>query len=523
LLIPGCARRETPAETGIRDQVLYLGNGSEPQDLDPHVVTAYTDQNILLALFEGLTAIDELTSQPVPAAAESWTVAPDGLVYTFRLRAGLRWSNGEPLTADDFVQSWRRLLTPALAAAYAYYAFPVKNAEDFNAGRLADPAALGLAAPDPRTLVVTLARPTPYLPALVAQPPLFPVNPRVLQRFGPLDRRGTAWTRPGNLVGNGPFLLKEWSPNTRVVVVRNPNYWEARRVRLNRIVFCPIENANTQEAAFRAGQLHLTSDVPLSKIAVYRRTDPARLRLDPLLETFWLQFNVTRPPLDHPKVRAALARAIDRTALTRDLLHGSRQPARSLTPPDCGGYTARATVPDDFGAARRLLAEAGYPGGQGFPVLEVQIRNDELHAKIIEAIQAMWVRELGITITIAPVEQKTWLQNQQTLNYTVSTARWIGDFVDPVTFLAQFVTGGGNNWTGWGNPDYDALLARAAATADAQQRFELFQQAEAILLEAAPITPVFFGTRTYLIHPAVKGWSPALLGFHQYKNVYLEK
>jgi oligopeptide transport system substrate-binding protein len=522
LLLAACSRREAPATAGVRTQTLLIGNGAEPQDLDPHVVTAYTDQNILLALFEGLTAIDEQTSQPVPAAAENWTVSPDGLVYTFRLRDGLRWSNGEPLTAADFVASWRRLLNPALAAEYAYLAFPVKNAEAFNAGRLADPAAFGVAAPDPRTLVVTLARPTPYLPALAAQPPLFPVNPRVLQKFGPLDRRGTAWTRPGNFVGNGPFVVAAWTPNARLAVAKNPHYWDAARTRLNGIVFFPTENPDVDERNFRAGQLHLTYELPLAKIDSYRRRDPARLRLDPFLETFFLRFNVTRLPLDNSKVRAALSHAIDRTALTRDLLRASRQPAPSFTPPGCGGYTARAAVPDDFAAARRLLAEAGYPGGRGFPTLEIQLRNDELHAKTAEAIQAMWRRELGVAVTLAPVEQKTWVQNQQSLNYAISTARWVGDFVDPDTFLDLFTTGGGSNWTGWGSPDYDRLLAQAATTTDARQRFELFQQAEAILLAAAPVAPVFYGARTYLIHPAVKGWSSALLGFHRYQFVSLE-
>ncbi|MDD3179748.1 MAG: peptide ABC transporter substrate-binding protein [Opitutaceae bacterium] len=518
----GCSRRESPAEAGIRSQTLLLGNGAEPQDLDPHVVTAYTDQNILLALFEGLTAIDEKTSEPVPAAAESWTVSPDGLTYAFHLRAGLRWSDGEPLTADDFVQSWRRLLSPALAAEYAYLLYPVKNAAAFNAGKIADPAALGFAAPDPHTVVVSLERPTPYLPALTAQPSLFPVNPRVLRQFDALSRRGTDWTRPGNLVGNGPFQLKEWSPNARLVMEKNPLYWDAAKTRLRRIIFYPTENPDVEERDFRAGQLHLTYALPLAKVDSYRRNDPAKLRLDPFLETFFLRFNVTRPPLDQPKVRQALARAIDRTALTRNLLRGSRQPAHSFTPPDCAGYTARAGVPDDFGAARQLLAEAGFPDGRGLPVLEVQVRNDEIHAKTLEAIQAMWRRELGITITIAPVEQKTWVQNQQSLNYAISTARWVGDFVDPVTFLDLFAGGGGSNWTGWANPDYDRLLAQAAATANPRTRYELFQQAEALLLEASPVAPLFFGARIGLIHPAVKNWRPALLGFHRYQFVDLE-
>ena len=521
LVFTGCSRRESVADAGTRTQILHVGNGAEPQDLDPQTITAFTDQCLALALFEGLCALDEKSSQAVPAAAERWEVSADGLVYTFHLRANLQWSNGEPLTAGDFVQSWRRCLSPGLGAEYAYLLFPVKNAAAFNAGQLTDVSALGFAAPDAHTVVITLERPTPYLPALTAQPPWFPVNPRVVAKFGPLDQRGSAWTRPGNLVGNGPFVLTEWTPNARLVTAKNPRYWDAATVRLNGIVFYPTENMDVDERNFRAGQQHLSYELPLAKVDGYRRDDPAKLRLDPFLETFFLRFNVTRAPLDNPKVRAALTRAIDRDSIARNVLRGSRLPAHHYTPSDCAGYTARANVPDDFAAARQLLADAGYPGGKGFPALEVQIRNDEIHAKVLEAIQQMWKRELGITITIAPVEQKTWVQNQQTLNYAISTARWVGDFVDPVTFLDMFVGGGSNNWTGWANPAYDLLIASAATTSDPHARYELFQQAEALLLADAPVAPVFFGERSYLISPAVKGWDPALLGFHQYKKVWL--
>jgi oligopeptide transport system substrate-binding protein len=220
-------------------------------------------------------------------------------------------------------------------------------------------------------------------------------------------------------------------------------------------------------------------------------------------------------------VRRALALAIDRDAIATRVLRGGRRPARSLTPPDTGGYTARAAVPTDFAAARRLLAEAGFPEGRGFPTLELQVRNDQDQPRVAEVLQARWREELGIAVTIAQVEQKTWIRNQQTLDYTLSTGGWIGDFVDPVTFLDLFVSGGGNNWTGWGDPAYDALLARAAATTDPSARLELFQQAEARLLDQAPVAPLFFGARNFLLHPAVRGWEPSLLGQQQYKKVYL--
>jgi oligopeptide transport system substrate-binding protein len=510
-----------PVDNAIRAQQLLVGNGAEPQDLDPQTMAAFTDQNIALALFEGLCALDERSSAAIPAAAERWEVSADGLIYTFHLRANLKWSDGSPLSAHDFVSSWRRALLPELAAEYAYLLYPLKNAEAINTGQLPT-AALGAKALDDRTLQLTLERPTPYLPALTANPIWFPLQLASLARHEGLTRRAAGWTRAGNLVGNGPFVLTEWSPQAHIKVARNPHYWDAASVRLAGITFFPTENTEVDERNFRAGQVHVTAELPLSKVDTYRRTAPQNVRLDPFLETFFLRFNTTRPPLDDARVRRALSLAIDRALLARTLLRNTRAPAFHYTPPDCAGYTSEARVDYAPTKAKDLLAAAGFPNGRGFPTLEVQVRNDELHSKVMEVIQAMWQRELGITITLAPVEQKIWVRNQQALDYAISTARWVGDFVDPVTFLDMFVPGGSNNWTGWSDADYARLIATAAETADPIQRFARLQEAEARLLEASPIAPVFFGVRSYLIHPAVRGWEPALLGFRQYKKVYLQ-
>jgi oligopeptide transport system substrate-binding protein len=520
--LAGCARRESVAQAAVASQTLLLGNGAEPEDLDPQVVTAYTDQNILLALFEGLTAIDEKTSQAVPAAAQSWDTSADGLVWTFHLRHDLRWSNGEKLTADDFVQSWVRILSPAFAAEYAYLLYPIRNAESFNKGSVTNAGLLGVSAPDAITIRIELARPTPYLPALVALPSWFPVNPRVLEHFGGTARRGTEWTRSGNLVGNGPFVLGEWTPNSRIIVAKNASYWNANSVTLRQIVFFPNEDPDTEEKDFRAGQLHVTYSLPVSKIEAYRRDAPEKLRVDPFLQTFFLRFNVKRSPFGDARVRRALSLAIDRDQIARRVLSASYPPAHTFTPPDCGGYTATAQVGLDVTEAQKLLADAGYPGGKGLRSFEVEVRNDGLQAPVMEAIQAMWDKQLGVHATLATLEQKTWIQNQQTLNYDVSTAGWAGDFLDPVTFLDLFVSGGGNNWTGWSDATYDSLIAQAAQTQGPQDRYAVFQKAEAYLLLQGPVAPLYFGAHTYLIHPSVKGWTPALLGYHRYSLVRLE-
>jgi oligopeptide transport system substrate-binding protein len=522
-LATGCAKRESPAEEGIRTKTLLLGNGAEPQDLDPQTCSLYTDANVLMALFEGLTCIDEKTSQAVPGVAERWDISPDGLVYTFHLRAEAKWSNGDPVTADDFVYSFHRILSPGLASEYSYMLYFIKNAEAFNRGKFSDFAQVGAKALDARTLQVTLDHPCPFLPAVAAHQSWYPVHRATIEKSGQMDQRNTLWTRPENFVGDGPFMMKEWSPNSRIIVVKNPAYWDAAHNQLNAVVFFPTDDIATDESNFRAGQVHLTYQLLPDRIEHYRDETPQFLRIDPFIETEFLQFNVNKPPLNDPRVRQALTRAIDRGAIARDVLHDSCQPAGALTPPNTAGYTPEAKIPTDFDAARKLLAAAGYPGGKNFPVLEIQTKNDNIWRAVAEAIQEMWKRELGIQVEIVSLEQKTWLSNSQSLNYQITFYRWIGDYNDPSTFLYLFKSDSGNNNTGWASPDYDRLNQEADHAADPATRNALLQKAEALLLNEAPIAPIYYGTRTYLIQPYVKNWVPALLGYHRYQFIDLEK
>jgi len=521
LLTAACSRRETPADEGVRTQTLLVGNLAEPRDLDPQVITAYTDMNIVAAIFEGLTVLDEKTALPLPGTADRWEISADGTVYTFHIRADAKWSDGTPVTAQDFAYSFQRILTPAFASEYSYMLWPIKNAEAFNAGKLTDFSAVGIATPDAATLRLTLERPTPYLLALAAHSTWYPVSRAAIEKSGKMESRGTAWTRPGSLVGNGPFVLTEWIPNARITVDKNSHYWDAANVRLNRIRFFPTESADVEERNFRAGQVHVTYDVPASKVATYRAQQPSPLRNDPLLSLYYINFNLQKPPLDNALVRRALALAVDREALSRSVLDGVWPAARAFVPPNCGGYTSRSVIRHDVAEAKRLLAEAGYPDGQGLPSFSLQVLNDIHQPKVAEAIQAMWARDLGVHVTIETNEQKIWIQNQQSMTHQIGFMGWAGDFPDPVTFLSICQTGNGNNWNGWSNADFDHLLDQAAVTADAAARFELMQQAEALMLAEAPISPLVTRTSTYLIHPAVKNWDPAILGIHLYKKVYL--
>ena len=517
LLPIGCAKRESRVESGNRTGTLHLAIGAEPRELDPQLQGTFDEMCVSLALFEGLTAIDERTSLPVPAAAERWETSSDGLRWTFHLRPGLRWSDGAPLNSADFVWSLQRALSPALASEYAYVLYPIRGAQAFNAGTLSASKPLGIRSPNPQTLEIELERPTPHLAAILALPVAFPV-PRALLEKLPGDE-ARRWTRPEHFVGNGPFTLTEWSPNRQIVAQRNPLFHEPAQ--LTAIVFHPFEQATAQEAAFRTGQLHLTSELPAARIADYRANHPDQLRLDPFLEANFLRFNTTRPPLDDPRVRRALTLAIDRRALVGKVALAGQQPATGLLSPELPGYAPPAGVSYDPDTARHLLAEAGFPAGRGFPAMEAMYFASELNQKLLEAIQQMWQRDLGITVTLAAKEKQVWFTEERRLAYQISLARWIGDYVEPSTFLELFITGGGNNATGWAQPEYDRLVRSGAGESDPSTRNALYRRAEELLLQALPVAPLFHGTRPYLIQPAVQGWEPALLGFHRYQHVAL--
>ncbi len=519
----GCGHRQTPVELGARDQVLHLGNGAEPSDLDPHIVTGIPEHGIMSALLEGLLSPDPKDLHPMPGAAESWEISPDGKVYTFHLRKNGKWSNGEPLTALDFVESYKRIFTPEIASEYAYMLFPIVNAEDYATGKLKDFSAVGVKALDTFTLQMTLRDPTPYfLSMLACHYSTWPLNVRTLARYGPVYERGNKWTRPGNYVGNGPFVLDTWKVNQVVIVKKNTNYWDADRVKLNAIYFYPTEELNSEERMFRTGLLHKTESIPPTKIAVYKEKWPEALQLDLYLGSYFYRFNTTKPPLNNAKLRRALSMAIDREAIVTKVTRGGQLPAYCFTPPNTAGYTSRARHVEDIGAAKKLLAEAGYPEGKGLPTLEIHFNTQEAHKAIAEAIQQMWKKNLGVETRLVNQEWKVYMDSQHSMNYQISRSAWIGDYVDPNTFLDMFLTGGGNNDTGFANAEYDRLIKEAARTADPAQRLEVFQRAEELLLAEAPIMPIYFYTKAHLLHPCVKGWYPTLIDQHPYKYVYLE-
>jgi oligopeptide transport system substrate-binding protein len=519
----GCLKRETAVERGNRDQVLHRGMGADPADLDPHVATNIAEIDLASALFEGLVTEEPVDLQPVPGVASRWELSPDQLTYTFYLRPNARWSDGRPVTAHDFIASWRRVLTPSLASENAGMLYVLRGAEAFHKGVAKDFAQVGVSAPDAQTLRVTLEHPTAYFLSLLTHPTWLPVPLETIAASGNAYARGTAWTRPGKHVGNGAFKLKDWQPNHRIILEKSPTYWDAATVRLAAIHFYPIESLDAEERAFRSGQLHLTYGLPFGKVDAYRASSSPLLRTDPYLNTYFFRLNVRSAPLSNEKIRRALALAVDRQAIVEKLLRGGQTSATAVTPAGLPDYTPPAGSPLDLTAARALLTEAGFPGGKGLPPLELLHNTSGNNRLIAEAVQEMWKRDLGIEVQLVNQEYKVVLAERRSGRYQILLGDWVGDYLDATTFLDLWRSDSGNNHTGWASTEYDALLFAAARAADPAARAAQLQQAEAVMLHAAPVIPIYYNTHAFLAQPSVKGWHPTLLDHHPYKHVWLEK
>ena len=509
LLLASCGKRESTVDRANRDGVLHFSIGSEPSDLDPQTVTGTGDAKIIQSLFDPLVSYEPRTLAPVPALAERWDISADGLTYTFHLRADARWSNGDPLTAQDCVDSWRRILTPSLAADYAYFLYILRGAEAFNKGQTTDFSTVGAIARDARTLVATLTHPPPYFRQILLNSTRRPI-------------RGTKWTRPGLLVSSGPFVLKEWALNTRVVVEKSPTYWDRAKVSLNAIHFYPIDNIDAEDRAFRAGQLHITWALPLSKVVPLQKEKSPHLRIDPYLETYFFRLNVRKAPLQDVRIRRALSLAIDRDTIAAKILPGGRLPAPTFISPLLVGYTPPTRRAYDLAAARQLLADAGHANGTGLPPIEILYHNSEILRIVGEAIQQMWHRDLGLEVRLANQEKKTVFANRRAGDYQVLLGSWTADYLDATTYLDMWRSDSGNNHTGWSDPAYDALSNRANTIADRTERAAVLQQAETLVLDAAAVVPIYFNTHVYLLHPAVKGWLPTPMDHTDYRYVSIK-
>jgi oligopeptide transport system substrate-binding protein len=495
-----------PAKTA-KDEFVFA-NEAEPETLDPHVATGVPDNNLTAQLFEGLLRREANWVGISPGIAEFIPAPTDqGRVYTFKLRRNAMWSDGSPITAEDFVYSWQRAADPKTLGSYSYWVTDyIEGAAEYAKAPTPENAKkLGVKAIDSRTLQVRLKNPVPFFLQLIAEPVFFPVKRGNLEKFG--DR----WTRPENMVVNGPYTLKEWRVNERIVLEKNSRYWDSANVRINRVVALPLNDKQTAMNLFMQGQIDWSGHNGAPSAVVPSLRSNEHFRSGPAFVTYFYRLNTKRAPLDHVKVRQALALAIDRSVLVDKITRGGEAVALALVPPNTGKYRSPQGIvtgnfEKDVIEARRLLAEAGFPDGKGFPVLKIQYDTKELHQKVAMAIQQMWKKNLGIQVEAFNQEWKVYLKEQKAMNFDISRSGWSGDYPDPATFLELFTSDSGNNQTGYANKDYDKVFMDSSKEMNAAKRNEMMVQAEKMLLNELPVIPLFYYANYSFLRPEVSGF-----------------
>lgn len=503
---------------GFGDRTLLMNNMAEPAQLDPAMQTSVEDQRLTLALFEGLTSYHPKTLQPVEGIAHKWTVSSDGCQYTFSLRPSL-WSDGERLTATDFLYSFQRVLTPPdgkdrtfgiaqeffIASPYAEMLFCLEGAENYHAGRSLDFNTVGIKLVDELTLQLTLVAPLPWFLELLCFPTFQPVPRHVVE----VHRK--EWTRPGRMVGNGPFQLKERRIGDHVRVTRNTHYHAAADVFLNSIVYFSTDQIDTALDQFLCGETHWVRGFNPKKIRGWR-ADPelsGALVSAPYLGTYFYRFNVKQKPLDDVRVRKALALAVDREKLVKYVLGLGEEPASGIVAPCLEG--SHDWIPPgprgqvfDPERARALLAEAGYGNGRGFPHLVLSYNTDIKNKAVAEVVQQMWKDTLGISIELLNREKRVHMSEERAGNYAISRGSWIGDFSDPYTFLEFMRGSGSNNRTGWSNPKFNKLLESSLFETSPRKRLAMLAEAETILSgDDVPLLLLFHYRSANVIQPGL--------------------
>jgi len=523
VLLSACSPSESNVVIGNRTGVLYYGVGSEVQTLDPHVLSDTGAWVISSALFEGLVRLNPDTLEPEPGVAKSWELSADGLTLIFKLNPEAKWSNGDAVTAADFVWSWQRSLHPSMGNILVEILYPIKNAEPYSRGLIDDPQQLGVQALDKYTLQVQLENPTPYIFQLLSSPAAYPVHRATIETYGDATARYTPWTRVDNMVNNGPFNLSDWKMYRHLRVERSDSYWDAANVGLNAIVFRPIDNATAEEKMFRAGQLHITNRMPVNKIPAYAALDDSPYVQAPLLGSYYYLFNIHKPPVNDVRVRRALALTIDRKRLVSKVLMGTERSSASMVPPGIPEYNAQHHVDFDPTQARQLLAEAGFANGEGWPGLELVYNTDENHRRIAVAVQQMWKEHLNIEVTLTNQEWKVYLDTVDNKQFKIARMGWIGAYLDPGTFLNRFTTHGATNRTGFSNARYDEIIEKLAPAATSRtERYTLMGEAEALFMQEYAIIPIYSYNGKHLVQPSVGGFYPNIMEYRNFKHLTLD-
>ncbi|MCA3555701.1 peptide ABC transporter substrate-binding protein [Aestuariivirga sp.] len=510
--LAGCSMLAMTATGAFAEVVYNRGNSADPESLDPHKTSTTYEANILRDLFMGLM-VQDAKAEVQPGAAESYTVSADGKTWTFKLREGALWSDGQPVTADDFVFSWRRLVDPATASEYAYMLAPVVNAEDITAGKM-KPDQLAVKAIGPGTFEVTLKAPTPYFLEMLTHQATYPVSK------ASIDKLGADFVKPGNLVSNGAFVLKEFVPNDHIKLARNDKFYDAANVRIDTVNFIPTEDRSTAVKRFEAGEIDSNDDLPTEQLADLRAKFGDQIRIGPYLGTYYYAFKTDKKPWDNVKLRAAVSQAIDRDYLAEKVWQNTMIPAYSFVPPGIAGYGMRTTdyagksQLDREDEARKVLAELGY--GPDKPLkMEIRFNTSENHKNTAVAIQEQ-LKPLGIDVTLVNTDTKThYGLLEQRGDFDIARAGWIADYKDPENFLALCKTGTGNNYALYSNKDYDDLMAKAAAAATPGDRMKALSDAEAIgVARDHCVVPLLYYSYHNLVSNKLRGWEDNVMDVH---------
>ena len=530
LLFPlGCAKPENTTPVAAQtiqlgsdlapDQVLNRHLETDPRTLDPSLSEDVVGQIVLEDLFEGLTTV-AMDGSVVPGVATSWETSADGKIWTFHLRKDARWSNGEPVTADDFVYAWRREVDPATASEYSQALAPIENATEIADGKM-PVEKLGAQSMGPQTLIVHLHAPTPYLLALVGNNYLYPLYAPAVKQWG------DAWTQPAHMVSNGPFVLSDRVLNGHITLLKNSHYWDAVHVRLSRVNYVVVEDSTAAMNQYLAGDLDFTDRLPAPEKDRLQQMLGSQVVLSPYFSTAMFSFNVAKQPfVNNPKLRVALSAALDRDVLVKYVMRGIGVPAYDLMPP-LMGYDpvipdwAKMTADARHAYARSLYQQAGYSDSHPLETVLTYPSGGPEQRRFMEALAAMWQINLGAKVQIYNVEWKVFLQAKQQKQPLLYWDAWSGDFPDPFTFFQLFQTGNGQNSGDYRNVQYDSLIDQASNESDAAKRFQLFRQAESILNQDAPTIPVYFWENARLVKPYVKGWQPNVMDRIMSRYIYI--
>ncbi|WP_028330523.1 peptide ABC transporter substrate-binding protein [Brachyspira alvinipulli] len=521
--ISACSSSKTASSNdGIS---IFINTGPEPNTIDPSINVTSDAVFYLTHTFEGLVEKD-FNGKLSPAVAESWEISEDGLTYTFKLRTNAKWTDGKPVTANDFVYSWQRVVDPATGSQYGYQHEPVKNAKAITAGEMPKES-LGIKAIDDYTLEVTLEAPTAYFLELLSFPTFYPLRKDII------DKYGDKWTlKADTYIGNGAFKLVERNRDESLVMIKNTNYWNIENIVPDKLTFVLMENETGSVAGVKGGNLHFARSFPRQDIKALQ--EDGLIVIKPRISSYYYCLNLTNDILKDVRVRRALSLAIDRNYIVEQVTMGGEKPAGALVPYGISDYegdfrenageyidVSKEGYAKNVEEAKKLMAEAGYPNGEGFPVMEFKA-DPGIHVKIFEAVQQMWKENLGIDVTLTQEEWAVFLQTRYDRNITMARGGWNGDFDDPVNFMTLCISYSPNNYSVYSNKAYDDMINEVMLSGDQKFRMETMHKAEEMLMKEEAIIPIYYYTEPLLVSPKLKDVYYDSLGFHRFHKCYLE-